>query len=154
MSPRNTTILGIDPGGTTGWALLSITSEGRRHLTRWRHGQSTGSLTDLLLDNVGRMIRRDDLVAVEDFVIGSRAVRASTEAALVRYVIDTAADQCRQAGARFVLRPAGRVKPWATDDRLKACDGYCVGMRHSTDAARHALYAAVKAGLLPDPLST
>jgi hypothetical protein len=47
------------------------------------------------------------------------------------------------------------VKPWATDTRLAAAGLMepTTGMRHARDAARHALFAAVKTYGLPDPLS-
>jgi hypothetical protein len=47
------------------------------------------------------------------------------------------------------------VKPWATDERLEAAGllDLTKGMRHARDAARHALFTAVKDGGVPDPLS-
>jgi hypothetical protein len=47
------------------------------------------------------------------------------------------------------------VKPWATDERLAAAGllDPTKGMRHARDAARHALFCAVRDFGLPDPLS-
>jgi hypothetical protein len=55
----------------------------------------------------------------------------------------------------FVERPAAAVKPRATDTRLDRAGLLAPtrGMPHARSAARHALYAAVPAGLLADPLS-
>ena len=55
-----------------------------------------------------------------------------------------------------IRRPAGLVLPWATNHRLAAAGlmAPTVGMPHARDAARHALYAAVRDGGMPDPLST
>jgi hypothetical protein len=48
------------------------------------------------------------------------------------------------------------VKPWAVDKRLHAAGllDMTAGMRHARDAARHALFCAVKDYGLPDPLSS
>lgn len=53
------------------------------------------------------------------------------------------------------VRSAAEVKGWATDERLKAAGilDKLQGMRHAKDAARHALFHAVRSGVLVDPLS-
>lgn len=54
-----------------------------------------------------------------------------------------------------VQNTAARVKAWATEGRLKAAGLWepTEGMRHTRDAARHALWVAVDAGKCPDPYS-
>lgn len=58
-------------------------------------------------------------------------------------------------GIPVVARPAGTVKPWATDKRLKAAGllEAAGSSPHIKDAGRHLLFSACQAGL-PDPLST
>lgn len=50
---------------------------------------------------------------------------------------------------------AARVKAWATEGRLRAAGLWAPteGMRHTRDAAKHALYVAVADGKCPDPYS-
>lgn len=52
-------------------------------------------------------------------------------------------------------RSAVDVKAWATDGRLEAAGILpdTKGMGHARDAARHALFTAVREGKIPDPLS-
>lgn len=93
---------------------------------------------------------RNVLVAVEKFVVRGRATADQR----------LTADQVAQlevvlAGVRFVERPAAAVKPWATDERLARAGllDACRGMRHARDAARHALFAAVRDLGASDPFS-
>ena len=57
-------------------------------------------------------------------------------------------------GVRQIQRSAAEVKPWGTDLRLTKSGLLAItkGMPHARDACRHALFAAVSAGM-PDPLS-
>jgi hypothetical protein len=114
-----------------------------------------------LLDYAGPT-REPIVVAIEKFVVRRRAAASSTAAAgattrdLVGQLEATALDvRRRTAEVRVVLRSAAEVKPWATDTRLEAAGllSACTGMRHARDAARHALFAAVKDAGAPDPLS-
>ena len=69
---------------------------------------------------------------------------------MVGVVEEWAPRQCK-----LHIRTAGEVKPWATDKRLHTAGllDLTAGMRHARDAARHALYSAVRDYGLPDPLS-
>lgn len=57
-------------------------------------------------------------------------------------------------GIPVMARPAGMVKPWATDKRLEAAGllEAAGSSPHVRDAGRHLLFSACQAGL-PDPLS-
>lgn len=57
-------------------------------------------------------------------------------------------------GIPAIARPAGTVKPWATDRRLEAAGllKLAGSSPHIRDAGRHLLFSACQAGL-PDPLS-
>jgi hypothetical protein len=57
-------------------------------------------------------------------------------------------------GIPVIARPAGMVKPWATDKRLEAAGllEAAGSSPHVRDAGRHLLFSACQAGL-PDPLS-
>jgi hypothetical protein len=98
-------------------------------------------------------------VQLEAFVVGNRSARSSTAnaGAVTRDVLSKLtfmASEFLPGSAIHVLR-ATDVKPWATDERLEALGllEATAGMRHARDAARHALYCAVRFGGVPDPLS-
>jgi hypothetical protein len=100
------------------------------------------------------------VLAMERFVVGNRASRSSTSAAgaTTRNLLGELlawADTFPRVQVRSVQRPAGAVKPWATDERLAAAGLLDItkGMNHARDAARHALFAAVADFGQPDPLS-
>ena len=84
--------------------------------------------------------------------MGPRAGKsATTEAG--RITRELIAELTRHAPMH--VRPAVTVKRWATDKRLEAAGliGPTRGLPHARDAARHALYTAVKAGVTRDLLS-
>ena len=143
------TILGIDPGLTTGIALRTPSGT-------WELVQTTRGA---VLPIVRAMLHTYDyraLIAVEAFVVGPRAARSSTpEAGRIARDLIGALQALEAPGAvRVVVRTAGAVKPWATDRRLSAAGVPAVrGMPHARDAARHALFALVKDCGFPDPLS-
>lgn len=140
MSAR---VIGIDPGPTPGIVVLH--TEDHRLVDVDVLQCSANTLWSVLAVVHGVSA---DVLAVERFV--SRG-RASAEQRLTG---DQVA-QLQQLHHGAVLRSASEVKPWATDTRLDAAGllEATKGMRHAKDAARHALYAAVKADLLADPLS-
>ncbi len=153
-------VIGIDPGGTTGLARLDL--DGvlmRRPFVAYHHIEQATPAE--VLPAVERLIGARDpdgvLLAIEDFVVGMRTARSSHQAAgrTARELISTLQHEFLGWGAHVVLRSASHVKPWATDARLDAAGllAPCKGMGHARDAARHALFAAVRDCGLPDPLS-
>lgn len=152
MNPR--TVIGADPGGTTGLVRFDLDGFRKPVLT-----QVCDPLMVLpvVTDLLGAQDPAEVLLAVEQFVVGMRAARSSTPkggqtareliGALAGWAIDG-------RGIRVVIRKAAEVKPWATDRRLTAAGLYLRGAPHARDAARHALYAAVRDCGLPDPLSS
>jgi hypothetical protein len=96
------------------------------------------------------------VVAVERFVVRSRAGRSSDAQAgeVTRNLIGQLSIMQGLSSIEVFLRSASEVKPWATDKRLTAAgiEGL-TAMRHAADAARHALFAAVKDCGVRDPLS-
>ncbi|TDB80191.1 hypothetical protein E1091_19330 [Micromonospora fluostatini] len=99
-----------------------------------------------------------EVVAYERFVVGRRAGQSSSAAAGERTRTMVGEVEAWARGAqwrRVYARSAAEVKPWATDLRLAAAGllDLTKGMRHARDAARHALYCAVRDLGLADPLS-
>lgn len=98
-------------------------------------------------------------VQLEAFVVGNRASRSSSPkaGATTRDVLTdlTVLASSRLAASHVHVLRAADVKPWATDERLNALGllEATAGMRHARDAARHALFCAVRFGGVPDPLS-
>ena len=132
-----TQVMGIDPGPKPGAALLQIAGSVVVHAGRLRP------------DQVPDLIPAVELVSMERFVLGrgtARKTKAGTEVTLAQ--VARLRELCEKVGVRLVQYPAGVVKPWATDDRLRAFGCYVTG-NHHRDAVRHALYAAVRAGYLP-----
>ena len=150
-------VVGIDPGPVPGIVVLDAQAGvllGAEVL------QCTAGLAPLLLEKL--ILDVPSLVATERFVVGRRAGRSAAAAAgartrdlvgELRHVVDT--EQRHHGRSRWIDRSAGEVKPWATDARLDAAGlaALTKGMRHARDGARHALFAAVRDGALPDPLS-
>ena len=152
-------VIGVDPGLSTGLFAL-LTRDGKltdKPIAVQIHGhQGVVPFVQALLERAG-CDDRQPLLAVEAFVTGQRAARSSSPGAgAVTRALIGALQELYADGAEVITRPAALVKPWATDRRLEAAGllAPCAGMGHARDAARHALYAAVHAGLLRDPLST
>ncbi|MCL2781625.1 MAG: hypothetical protein FWD74_09115, partial [Actinomycetia bacterium] len=101
------------------------------------------------------------LIAVERFVVGSRAARSrapgggAAAQAVIAELVALVRELARERDAALAARSAATVKLWAADKRLAAAGWLRAteGMPHARDAARHALFAAVAAGVVPDPLS-
>lgn len=146
-------ILGVDPGETTGICLL-CTMDGKLtdayDIVQCNLDAALEVISGLTRD-IGRT---KQLWATEDFVVGARAGRSSSAnaGARTRGLIGQMSAMAELAGVTLVKRSASNVKPWATNERLKAAGVKGVG-GHSLDGARHALFAAVKAGYCRDPLS-
>lgn len=146
--------IGIDPGPTPGFVML--TPRGRHIDTDVIQCTAHVAATILwtLLDQCrAYQSQAPAIVAMERFVTRGRTNAAQRQTLdQVGKLQQTAANEPL---VDVVLRNASQVKAWATDDRLAAAGllDLCKGMRHSRDAARHALFAAVHDGGLPDPLS-
>lgn len=155
-------VIGIDPGPIPGFVLLRFnrTPFGVAQVVQCTHNAAPkifGALLDAIDDT-------PTLVQIERFVVGRRSGRSSTAAAgeVTRDLIgalrevwsDRDSSPTGRLGGRWLQRSASQVKPWATDLRLEAAGliEATKGMRHARDAARHALFAAVHDGGIPDPL--
>ena len=142
MGGTHARIIGIDPGPKPGLVVLT-TYAGRITAVTKLDGPAPD------LSGLDAQLARASLVSMERFVIGrgtARKTKAGTAATIEQ--VGRLREDCSRAGVRLVEHPAGVVKPWATDDRLRAYGCYVTG-NHHRDAVRHALYAAVRAGYLP-----
>lgn len=148
-----TAILGVDPGPTPGAVILHGSD------STWTVLDLAPQAAQLGLPTEGYVmscihLELASMVAIERFVIGPGTAR-KTPAGSLRAVA-MAEGLCSAAVAQGLpvqYLPAGTVKPWASDRKLaklgllEATKG---GGGHARDATRHALYMAVKRGLI-DP---
>jgi hypothetical protein len=157
MSTEPVAVGGIDPGPRPGLIVLHIRDQ---RLIRVERGPHL---------SVSRVVASSTHVAIERYVRGVASVRRADSAAqlLTEQMARDACQAAVDAQRPFQALPAGSVKPWADDERLRS---YQVGVLnrgssedsrpnlleltrgqggHDRDAARHALNFAVKLGILP-----
>lgn len=151
-----TLVIGVDPGVTTGIVAIAYRDSGDGRpvpMVLQCHHDSALFFVDAILAHHPGYTR---WLAIEQFVVGTRASRSSTSGAgrITRDLIGGLSQTL--VGVSLKVHAAGLVKPWATDKRLEAAGllEATKEMRHARDAARHALFCAVKQSITPDPLST
>jgi hypothetical protein len=143
--------LGIDPGPTTGMALLCYRDY---LLVRAEVYQCNATAAPGLMSYLLRSARGPEAFCqIERFVAGPRSVRAAGPGSGVTAKL--AHELEGLAPARCAIRSAGDVKPWATDERLERAGLLVLVPKQpdGKDACRHALYTACHDAGLPDPLS-
>jgi len=141
-------ILGVDPGETTGWCMLELLGHsGMAPILGQLKGRA-GTLYALEL-----LLRHADALAVEGFVVGRRSMRAGAAGGWTRELVGLLPGLAETHGKPCRVRTAAQVKPWATDRRLDTLRVDYAGLPHAADAARHAIFSAVKDHGRPDPLS-
>jgi hypothetical protein len=151
-------VIGVDPGPIPGVVRLHLEyGHGPTRLLEAEVLQATPRLILPVLDMLSDHNRT--AIALEQFVVGRRASQSSTPAAgvITRTMVGAIDAWASDLSERScVARSAAAVKPWAVDKRLHAAGllDMTAGMRHARDAARHALFCAVKDYGLPDPLSS
>jgi hypothetical protein len=165
MPPKNIHILGIDPGGTTGWAWLTVPRASlfpssvdgyvSSRIVEWDYDEITGQEEDQVLE-LARLIREiqgldykvGPALVVEDFdnatnVNDPEVFSPIRIAAMLRYAVFRG--ECRDAN--MVLQRRGLAKGQITDERLKRWKLYPrTPGGHAADGMRHALMALRRAG--------
>lgn len=95
------------------------------------------------------------VAGIEAFVARGKSVKLQgVRTAQVMSQVGELRAELGRYGVPCLARPAGTVKPWATDKRLAAAGllKLAGSSPHIRDAGRHMLFSACQAGL-PDPLS-
>jgi hypothetical protein len=154
--PGSLAVLGIDTGPHTGmfaawwsratWELLDAVA------FECTAADSAARLRGLLDEPDGMPVR---VAGIEAFVARGKSVKLrGVRAAQVISQVSELTGVLAGYGITAVARPAGTVKPWATDRRLGEAGllKLAGSSPHIRDAARHMLFSACQAGL-PDPLS-
>lgn len=151
--------IGIDPGPIPGLVMLTPRAGGRRveiDVVQCNE-RAAGAVLWGLLDSHRQLLGQAPcLVQIERFVVGKASMRSGRAGGVTRDLVGHLTSEAEnQPNVKVIQRSASQVKPWATDERLAAAGllDATKGMRHARDGARHALFAAVKDGGLPDPLS-
>jgi hypothetical protein len=148
-------VIGIDPGQTTGIAFVDYIGSVIRGKTILQvdGGSATIVLEAMLARyyNGGAVEKR--FASIEPFVTGQGAGSRSPEGEITRQLAFQLGEQLQTWGYFVKRRKAADVKPWATDKVLKAAGVFGPPeMRHANDGARQALYAAVHDAYRPSPL--
>lgn len=137
-------IVGIDPGPKPGICVLDL-EWGKIYAVTW----------------AGDVWKPDafeaDVIAVEDFTIGHRTAKASAQQASKETIgqLEFLRHYCRTTpGVMIAQNTPASVKAFVTDKKLRAYNLYDQApSKHHRDAARHAVYVAIRLGKLSlDPV--
>lgn len=151
--------IGIDPGPIPGIVMITPMAFGRRldiDVVQCSESCAPAVLWGLLDSHRQTLGNAPCLVQIERFVVGRGSMKSAAPGRVTRDLVGHLTSEAQnQPNVKVIQRSASEVKPWATDARLDAAGllEATRGMRHARDAARHALFAAVRDGNLPDPLS-
>jgi hypothetical protein len=138
--PFNGTIIGVDPGHTTGIAVVEATFDTiRQHqsfqVTTWPLEQGVTEFTRLLDTYKPR------LVVFERYAVYEwKAEEHSWSEIPTVQVIGCLKTLCIQKGIPTYQQTAQQAKQFVTDDKLEAWGFYERGKKHARDAMRHAIY--------------
>lgn len=148
--PRRVVALGIDPGPSTGIALIRLGEPAAAQVFQCNAAAAPWLLARLLEEQKRFQVTG----GIEAFAPG-RGAGAARHGSRVSRQVEELAGICAESGVPLQARFASVVKAWATDKRLREAGLYelTAGGTHCRDAARHALFCAVYDGGLPDPLS-
>jgi len=156
-------VIGVDPGPTPGIVMLRWDLEDGGRMETPIVVQCNFDFAHHVLDRLLGAYAGATIVQCERFVIGRKSMRAGAAGEATSTLIGELREVWEEndstpngrLGGRWFERSASQIKPWATDGRLAAAGLLLptTGMRHARDAARHALFAAVHDGKIPDPLS-
>lgn len=145
-----TAVIGVDPGPTSGVALLILRDDrtlADRFVFQCNAPAAYGLVNYLVEANEGPA---KVVCAGEAFADGRGPGARGKNAQVTRGLIT----DLDSLPVTWYWRTAAAVKPWAIDRRLLISGLYDItqGMPHARDACRHALFCAAHDLGLPDPL--
>jgi hypothetical protein len=160
MTPPDLHVIGVDPGQTTGWCLLTVPraciyGTDPSEILAWDYGELTGpepaqvtTLTRMVREIQSLSYRVGPAVVVEDFDVGALVTTDTAVlyspvriAAMIRY----AEHRHELNDGKVVLQSRALAKQTMTDDRLRLYDMWVEGSDHIRDATRHAITALRRA---------
>ena len=147
-------ILGVDPGPSTGIAVLRLDARRPEDLAD-AFQCSIGAAPWLLARICEHMIAGAPAAGqVEGFAPGHGAGAVLRAGRVTRDQVQAMQETAARYGIPMCSRYKAAIKSWATDERLAAAGllGLTAGGVHSRDAMRHALFCACHDHNYPDPL--
>jgi hypothetical protein len=154
-----TSVIGIDPGPTTGIAFLDYYSTQEQPAQIEIFQMPAACVEHFLEAYLGYYYIRPEVTRkfaqVEKFVTGQSAGSRGKPAEVTRQAVMRDAELLEMAGYSVAVRSAAEVKPWATNKRLDKAGvvASLTSMVHGRDSARHGLYCAVRDAGRRDPLA-
>lgn len=134
------TVLAVDPGGTTGWAL-------------WRDGDQVPQVGQdpplAFLDRTWDLVRTSGGLEVvcERYVVTAGTLKKSRQYDALEQ-IGALRWMCHHLGHPFELQDAADAEVFAPSERLKLLGWWTVGQEHARSATRHLLLYLVKRRLV------
>ena len=135
-------VLGIDPGGTTGAAVVVAPGIVARPADLVYAQEFE---FEAFLDALHEIIGLAELVAVERYTIGPRTIKFSRQPQAL-YAIGAIMAECRKSRVEMVLQNPADAKSAFSDGTLKLF-GMHSPSPHVRDATRHALLACRRGGV-------
>jgi hypothetical protein len=127
---RKVYAIAIDPGGTTGLAMAPFETEPWKVLVQEMTGEHHMDLIHLLYDN------RPEFLICETFHnVGNEAARLHSSE-----IIGCVKAYSQATHTPVVWQSPATGKQFWTDEKLKQCGLYVVGLQHARDAVRHYAY--------------
>lgn len=137
-------VLGLDPGLTTGWALLRLPGDEEQLECGERPFDETCHSLEMVL---AALRHQRVVVACERFNVGQQTAKNAPAPWSVE-VTGVARFLCGKYGAELVIQQRNAAKKFATNDRLRALEWYERGQPHARDAARQVLLYLSEGGFL------
>jgi hypothetical protein len=125
-------ILGLDPGGTTGWAIIEYDDSSVKLIDK---GQTKGALDGFLNDFNLEVLNQYDQIVCESFTLREGIYGADLSPV---YIIGALQALLHNTG-KIVNYQEPKLKPLCDNDRLKMMGLYTAGQGHAMDAVRHAI---------------
>ncbi|QIK61788.1 hypothetical protein G7068_16105 [Leucobacter viscericola] len=137
-----TTLLTLDPGGTTGYSLWSVNDSDPIRLLE--HGQWQSGIDGVISNQV--VICRADILVSESFVDDGRTPKPDVQALRIEGALMTMRALAGQSAPIFQRNV---YKAHAPDELLRRTGYWKKGQPHATDAIRHAIAWAKTRGHRP-----
>lgn len=162
---REIHVIGIDPGGTTGWCRLtiprlSIFGRDNGEIIEWEYGEFSGDEYKQAYEIAGLTRATQSLaykigpaLVVEDWTIepvNRTTDRASLSPIRIGAMLVYAQRRGDLADGTVTFQDRSLAKGHMTDERLEAVGLYTKGSDHVRDATRHALTALRRAKQKPE----
>ena len=127
------TILAVDPGKTTGFAYVEAPLNVREY----------GEVVNISSETISGLIRKADVVVVEDFKIAPTAARGmSWTSPIATQVITLIKDYCKVMDIDVAIQQPGQANQFFDADKMKWLGYLDKNYPHAMDAITHGLYYA------------